>query len=286
MTEREHRHGYHRSRDGLKLYYRDYAHESTNTPVLCLPGLTRNSGDFAALAQLLAGDRRVICPDLRGRGASAFDPNWRNYHPARYCEDIWELLDASALDSVVVVGTSLGGIIAMMMGHQQPTRVRAVVMNDIGPEMNPAGIARVVAGAGLLDAVDTFAEAVEQVKRNYEIAFPDWNEEQWSYYTEITYCETESGRYDLNFDRNIGHAAREGVSGLAEDPWTLFDSLDSMPALVVHGALSDILTTEIIDKMRARKPDLEVATVENRGHAPLLDEREAVDAISTFIEAL
>jgi pimeloyl-ACP methyl ester carboxylesterase len=251
-----------------------------------LPGLTRNSLDFALLAQLLADDRRVICPDLRGRGASEYDPNWRNYNPARYCKDVWDLLDASDIESVVVIGTSLGGIMAMMMGHQQPTRVRAVVMNDIGPEMNPAGIARVVAGAGRLDTVDTFAQAVTQVKSIYEIAFPDWNDEQWNYYTEITYCETETGRYDLNFDRNIGRAAREGVSGLAEDPWTLYDSLGDTPALVVHGAISDILTTEIIDKMRARKPDLEVATVRNRGHAPLLDEQEAVDAISTFIASV
>ena len=286
MADREHRHEYFRSRDGLSLFYRDYRHESADLPVLCLPGLTRNSLDFALLAQLLADDRRVICPDLRGRGASEYDPNWRNYNPARYCKDVWDLLDASDIESVVVIGTSLGGIMAMMMGHQQPTRVRAVVMNDIGPEMNPAGIARVVAGAGRLDTVDTFAQAVTQVKSIYEIAFPDWNDEQWNYYTEITYCETETGRYDLNFDRNIGRAAREGVSGLAEDPWTLYDSLGDTPALVVHGAISDILTTEIIDKMRARKPDLEVATVRNRGHAPLLDEQEAVDAISTFIASV
>lgn len=282
----EHRYEYLRSRDGLSLFYRDYRHESEKPPVLCLPGLTRNSGDFAPLARLLAKDRRVICPDLRGRGASDHDPNWRNYHPARYCEDVWDLLDASDAESVIVIGTSLGGLMAMMMAHQQPTRVRAVIMNDIGPEMNPAGIARVVAGAGRLDAVDTFAQAVEQVRSIYEVAFPDWNDAQWAYYTEITYCETEVGRYDLNFDRNIGHAAREGVSGLAEDPWALFDSLGEKPALVVHGAISDILTTEIIDRMRARKPDLEVATVSNRGHAPLLDEKEAVDAISTFIAAI
>ena len=270
----------------MNIYYRDYVHASDKPPVLCLPGLTRNSGDFGPLARFVAEDRRVICPDLRGRGASDYDANWRNYNPARYCEDVWDLLDASDVESAVVIGTSLGGLIAMMMRHQQPTRIRGVVMNDIGPEMNPVGIARVVAGAGRLEVVDTFAEAVEQVKSIYEIAFPDWNDEQWGYYTEITYCETEDGRYDLNFDRNIGHAAREGVSGLAEDPWALFDSLGETPALVVHGAISDILTTEIIDKMRARKPDLEVATVSNRGHAPLLDEQEAVGAISTFIATL
>ena len=261
MAERKHQLHTLRSRDGLRLFYRHYAHESAGTPVLCLPGLTRNSRDFAALAQLLAADRQVICPDLRGRGESEFDPNWRNYHPARYCEDAWDLLDNAGIESAVVIGTSLGGIMAMLMNHQRPTRIRGVVMNDIGPEMNPEGIARVVAGAGLLEAADTLEQAVEQARRYYELAFPDWSDEQWRSYTEITYCETEDGRYDLNFDRNIGHAAREGVSGLQDDPWELFASLADTPTLVVHGAISDILTTEIIDKMLAQKTDLDVVTV-------------------------
>ena len=274
------------SDDGLRLYYRDYAHDSGSVPVLCLPGLTRNSRDFAGLVDVLAAERRVLCPDLRGRGRSDIDPDWKNYNPYRYCDDTWRLLDLAGVDEAVVVGTSLGGLMAMLMNHRRPDRIRAVVMNDIGPEMNPEGIARVVAGAGLLDAADTLEQAIEQARRYYELAFPDWSDEQWRSYTEITYCETPDGSYDLNFDRNIGHAARAGVSGLNDDPWELFASLVDTPTLVVHGEISDILTVEIIDKMRARKPDLDVATVGNRGHAPLLDEQEAVDAISAFMAPL
>jgi len=277
---------YYKTADGLRLYYRDYAGPSDKVPVLCLPGLTRNSRDFAALAEWLSEERRVICPEFRGRGKSDYDPDWRNYHPAQYATDTWGLLDELAIDRVALIGTSLGGWMAMLMSYQQGGRIVAAVMNDIGPEANPEGIVRVTAGAGRLDKVATFEEAIAQVKINYDIAFPDWNDEQWRTYTETTYRPTDDGGFDLNFDRNIGHAAREGVSGLTVEPWDLFDSLRNVPTLVIHGELSDILTEDIILRMQQRKPDLQVAGVNNRGHAPLLDEKEAVDAIATFIQAL
>jgi pimeloyl-ACP methyl ester carboxylesterase len=277
---------YFTSTDGLRLYCRDYAGPSEKLPILCLPGLTRNSGDFAALAEWLSCDRRVICPDFRGRGKSAYDPQWQNYHPSQYAADTWGLLDELGLDKVVLIGTSLGGWMAMLMNYQQAGRIAAAVMNDIGPEANPAGIARVTAGAGRLDRVSTFEEAIAQVKIFYEIAFPDWNEEQWRAYTRITYRRTDAGDFDLNFDRNIGHAAREGVSGLTVEPWDLFDSLLEVPTLIIHGELSDILTEDIILKMRQRKRDLQVAVVSNRGHAPLLVEKEAVNAIAEFLQTL
>ncbi len=272
--------------DGLRLYYRDYAGPSDSVPALCLPGLTRNSRDFAALAEWLSGERRVICAEFRGRGNSEYDPDWKNYHPAQYAKDTWGLLDELAMDRVVLIGTSLGGWMTMLMNYQQAGRISAAVMNDIGPEANAEGIARVTAGAGRLDRVSTFDDAIAQVKIFYEIAFPDWNDEQWHSYTETTYRQADDGGFDLNFDRNIGHAAREGVSGLTVDPWDLFESLQDVPTLVIHGELSDILTEDIILKMQHRKPDLQVAGVSNRGHAPLLDEKEAVDAIATFLQAL
>lgn len=277
---------YYRTADGLRLYYRDYAGPSDKVPVLCLPGLTRNSRDFAALAKWLSTERRVICPEFRGRGRSDYDSEWRNYHPSQYAMDTWGLLDELAIERVALIGTSLGGWMAMLMSYQQGGRIVAAVMNDIGPEANPAGIARITAGAGRLDKVATFEDAIAQVKINYDIAFPDWNDEQWHTYTETTYRPADDGGFDLNFDRNIGHAAREGVSGLTVEPWDLFDSLRNVPTLVIHGELSDILTEDIILRMQQRKPDLRVASVSNRGHAPLLDEKEAVDAIATFVQAL
>jgi pimeloyl-ACP methyl ester carboxylesterase len=272
--------------DGVHLYCRDYPNSSARPPVLCLPGLTRNSRDFAALAARISENRRVICPDLRGRGKSGYDPDWRNYHPGRYAEDLWHLLDELNLTETVVIGTSLGGWMAMLLNHQRPGRIAAAVMNDIGPEADPIGIARVTATAGRLDVVSTLEHAIEQAKSVYTIAFPDWDDQQWRSYTESTYRQLDDGRYDLNFDREIGHAAREGVSGLEVDPWAMFDNLAGVPTLLVHGVLSDILTEPIIARMRERKPDLKIAPVRNRGHAPLLDEQEAVDAIATFLETV
>ena len=146
--------------DGLRLYYRDYRNASSRPPVICLPGLTRNSRDFAPLATRISETRRVICPDLRGRGKSEYDPQWRNYHPGQYAADLWQLLDTLQLDEVVVIGTSLGGWMAMLLNHQKPGRIAAAVMNDIGPEADPNGIARVVATAGRLDIVGSLAETM------------------------------------------------------------------------------------------------------------------------------
>jgi len=272
--------------DGLRLYYRDYPNVSPRSPVICLPGLTRNSRDFAPLATRISTTRRVICPDLRGRGKSQYDPEWRNYHPGQYAADLWQLFDTLQLDEVVIIGTSLGGWMAMLLNHQKPGRIAGAVMNDIGPEADPNGIARVVATAGLLDIVGSLAEAIEQAKSVYSIAFPDWSEDQWQAYTETTYRQLDDGRFDLNFDRNIGHAAREGVSGLEIDPWKMFGDLANVPTLLIHGVMSDILTEPIIDRMRQHKPDLKIAPVRDRGHAPLLDEQEAVDAIATFLESV
>ena len=272
--------------DGVRLYCRDYPNPSARLPVLCLPGLTRNSRDFSSLAACISETRRVLCPDLRGRGKSDYDPDWRNYHPGRYAEDLWQLLDQLDVAETVVIGTSLGGWMAMLLNHQRPGRISAAVMNDIGPEADPAGIARVTATAGLLDVVGTLADAIEQAKSVYSVAYPDWNDRQWRFYTESTYRRLDDGRFDLNFDRQIGHAAREGVSGLDIDPWAIFDDLAGVPTLLIHGVLSDILTEPIIARMRERKPDLRVASVAGRGHAPLLDEQAAGDAITTFLETV
>lgn len=285
-NDRQYEECYVEAADGVRLYCRDYPNPSSLPPVLCLPGLTRNSRDFSSLAARVSETRRVICPDLRGRGRSGYGADWRNYHPGQYAADLWQLLDAMEIEEAVVIGTSLGGWMAMLLNHQQPGRIAAAVMNDIGPEADPDGIARVTATAGRLDVVDTLAEAIEQAKSVYSIAFPDWDDEQWLFYTETTYRQLDDGRFDLNFDRNIGHAAREGVSGLDIDPWAMYDDLADVPTLLIHGVLSDILTEPIIARMRDRKPDLTIARVSNRGHAPLLDEQEAVDAIETFLESI
>lgn len=272
-----------KSQDGLNLYYRDFGATNPGTPVLCLPGLTRNSRDFEDLANRLSDRRRVITTDLRGRGFSDHDPNWENYHPLTYVNDVWTLLDHLGIERVIVVGTSLGGLCAMVMAAQQGERVAGVIMNDIGPEINPAGIARIQKYAGRVPPVNSWEEALDQSKLIYGEWLPGLSDADWKKLVWRGYREDESGIPRLDIDNKIGEAVRK-VGAQKGDPWALFDALAEIPVTVLWGVLSDILTKDIIDKMVARKADIEIVAVPNRGHVPLLDEPECLVAIDAFLE--
>lgn len=271
------------SQDGLKLYYRDFGAENTGTPVICLPGLTRNSRDFEDLANYLSARRRVITCDFRGRGYSEYDENWENYHPLTYVQDTWTLLDHLGIDKIIVVGTSLGGLCAMVMATTQGERVAGVVMNDIGPEINPAGIERVREYTGRVPPVSSWDEAAEQSKEIYGDWLPGLSDEDWKKMAWRAYRENEKGVPHLDMDPNIGEAVRK-VGAQKGDPWALFDSFKDKPVTLLWGVMSDILTKDIIDKMTAKKPDLNVVAVPNRGHVPLLDEPECRAALDAFLE--
>lgn len=274
---------FYESSDGLSLYYREFGAGNEGTPVICLPGLTRNSRDFEDLANALAGRRRVLTTDLRGRGFSAYDPDWRNYHPRTYVQDVWTLLDTLGIEQVIVVGTSLGGLCAMVMAAEKGERVAGVVMNDIGPEINPAGIDRVKQYTGKLPAVATWKEAIEQSKEIYGEWLPGLTDEDWEKMAWRAYRDDEEGRPRLDMDPHVGTAIRE-VGPQKGDPWALFDALADIPTVLLWGVMSDILTRDIVEKMQARKPDLEVVEVPNRGHVPLLDEPECLDAINALLD--
>lgn len=275
------------SADGLRLFFRDYSTPAGDgrVPVMCLPGLTRNSRDFERLALSLVHSCRVICPDLRGRGKSAYDPNWRNYNPARYAEDMLLLLGQLEIERVRLVGTSLGGMISMLLADAAPALVAAVVLNDIGPEIDPTGLVRIVAATGNLAPAVSFEDAIEKTRAYYQLALPDWSEANWRWYAQSTYRPIGNGAFDLNYDRNIGEAVRAGAATLPRDPWDIFNALANIPTLLVRGELSDIMSAQIAAKMCAVKPDLRVVTVSNRGHAPILDEAEARHALVDFLAA-
>ena len=271
------------SEDGLKLYYRDFGTDNPGTPVICLPGLTRNSRDFEDLATYLSDRRRVITCDFRGRGYSEYDDNWKNYHPATYVHDTWTLLDHLDIDKMIVVGTSLGGLCAMVMGATQGERLAGVVMNDIGPEINPAGIERIQEYTGRVPPVNSWEEAIDQCKEIYGAWLPGLSDEKWAVLARRGYRENEKGVPHLDMDPNIGEAVRK-VGPQKGNPWAWFDALKDTPVTLLWGVMSDILTKDIIDKMTARKPDLTVVSVANRGHVPLLDEPECITAIDAFLE--
>jgi pimeloyl-ACP methyl ester carboxylesterase len=253
--------------------------------VLCLAGLTRNSRDFEALAPHLAARHRVVCPDLRGRGLSARDPQWRNYHPGTYLADVRRLLHVLELERVAIVGTSLGGLLGMMLGATVPDRVAGLVLNDIGPEVDPKGIERIKSYTGVLPPVRTWEDAVKQLRVVYGSAWPDLSQEQWSGLVRRSYREDATGAPALDFDPRVGDALRAAPAP-AGDLWPLFARLHAIPMLVIHGALSDILSAGTVARMQREKPDLERVTVGNRGHVPLLDEPEVLAAMDRFLVRL
>ncbi len=275
--------GFFESHDGLKLYYRDFGADQPGTPVICLPGLTRNSRDFEDLANYLSDRRRVLTCDFRGRGFSEYDEHWENYHPPTYVQDTWTLLDHLGIDKVIVVGTSLGGLCAMVMAATNGDRLAGVVMNDIGPEINPAGIARVQEYTGRVPPVKSWEEAAQQTRDIYGDWLPGLNDEDWDKMARRAYRAGEDGVPRLDMDPNIGEAVRK-VGPQKGDPWALFDALADKPVTLLWGVMSDILTEDIVDKMKARKPDLNVVPVPKRGHVPLLNEPECLAAIDAFLE--
>ncbi|MGB5579188.1 MAG: alpha/beta hydrolase [Woeseia sp.] len=276
---------YYESDDGLRLFYRYLGSEHTSLPVICLPGITRNSRDFEDIAEHLADRYPVICPDFRGRGFSDRDPNWQNYQPLTYVKDVQRLLDELSIERAAFIGTSLGGIVATALAHAADARVAGVVLNDIGPEIGAKGLERIKTYIGRVPPVRTWDEAIQQAQTLYGDAWPGLSAEQWQRVVRRSYRADEHGVPVLDMDPKIGEAARKVTTSLA-DPWQIFAALHDKPTLVLHGAMSDILTDEIVAKMQQRKPDLMHVLVRNRGHVPLLDEPECIATIDAFLAGL
>ena len=274
------------SKDGLELFYRDFGDpEADATPVLCVPGLTRNSRDFIDLARHLAKDRRVICPDLRGRGFSDHDPNYKNYMPVTYVGDMGVLLDTLGLDKVIWIGTSLGGIMAMIAALSMPQRLAGVVLNDIGPVLAKEGLDRIKSYTGTLPPVKTWDDAIAQAKQINGPALRGIDDSRWADLVRRSYREDENGVPKPDMDPKIGDAMRES-GGEIPDPWALYAGIVPLPTLAIRGELSDLLDEPTFAEMETRKPDLIRVTVPDRGHVPLLDEPEALSAIDAFVASL
>jgi pimeloyl-ACP methyl ester carboxylesterase len=270
------------SSDGLRLYYRSYpAGQAGGLPVLCLPGLTRNNRDFANLAQHLSARHEVLAADLRGRGLSAWDPDSSHYQLSTYVQDVWSLLDSRGVKRVLVVGTSLGALIGMVLATR-PDRIAGVVLNDAGPELDLEGLLRIGSYAGKLPPVSSWAEAAAQTKMVNESALPDLTEAQWLDFARRCYRENAAGVPVPDMDPQIAAGFRSPPTGPLQ-MWPLYAQIKSVPMLVIRGALSDLLSAATVDRMASEKPDLEQLTVANRGHVPSLDEPECRSAIDAFL---
>lgn len=267
---------------GINLHARCYR-GGTKTPVLCLHGLTRNASDFEDLApKIAATGRDVYALTFRGRGRSDYDPDYLNYHPITYRDDVLKAMDTFDLPEAVFVGTSLGGITTMLVNEAAPERVKAAIINDVGPELAPEGIARIAGYAGKTKTdVADLEEAAAEIRAVNGVAFPDADDDFWRAFARRTFRENPDGSWTLAYDPNIGRALSE--VGAAPDLWAPFESLKNKPTLIIRGGISDLLSPEIIAKMRAVHPNFGYAEIPNVGHAPTLTEPAAWDAIKGFL---
>ncbi len=275
--------------DGLALYAREYPPllPETGLPVICLHGLTRNSRDFEVIAPRIAAlGRRVIAPDMRGRGQSANDPDPAHYVPAVYAQDVLKLLDALEIPRAVFVGTSMGGLITMVLATIAPDRIAASVLNDVGPKLSTAGLGRIASYVGRSQPVASWAEAAEAVRSINGSAYPERADDDayWHAFARRTFRQRDDGQLETDYDPHIALAFADfDEDATPPDLTPLFQVLSAKPVLSIRGGLSDILTPEGVAHMKHVNPNLETAAIENIGHAPALDEPDAWDALLDFL---
>lgn len=271
------------SQDNLQLYYRDYGDPlSPGLPVLCLPGLTRNSKDFHLLAVRLSRERRVLCPDYRGRGKSEYDPDWRRYRPTTYLDDLRHLLAATNCHRVVVIGTSMGGLLASGLAVSMPGVLAGAVLNDVGPEINAAAAARILDYAGRDRPQPDWPTATAHLREMLPTLGLETDAE-WLRFTQATFREGEDGQLHFDWDPNLARYFAERQEP-TPDLWALFRALGRVPVAALRGANSDVLTEATFERMRDEVPNLIHVTVAGKGHAPALDEPAALGAIDTVLE--
>ena len=273
-------------RDGLRLHYRDYPGGSAGEPpILCLHGLTRNSRDFADFAECYSPDFRVLALDCRGRAESDYDPVPARYLPITYAGDVIEMLDQLGIPQAIFVGTSLGGLMTMIIAATAPERIAAAIINDVGPDVDPGGIDRILTYVGKDVRFSNWDEAADKIASNYGASFDRYTHEDWVKMAKRN-CREENGQIRFDYDMAIAEPFKTVGPAPEVDLWPLFAALGQKPLLVVRGEKSDLLTASTAAKMMEVAAAGKLVTVPGVGHAPELNEPEAVDAIDAFLDSL
>ena len=278
--------GYWWSNDNLRLHFRDYAGPDDRAPVLCIPGLTRNARDFEGVAQRLAGRRRVICVDLRGRSESAYAKDPMTYVPLTYVQDIQRLFEELGLAKAVLFGTSLGGIVTMLLAATGTQEFTGVLLNDVGPEIDPRGLDRIRGYVGKTSSWPTWVHAARALGESSADVYPEYGLEDWLRMAQQLYKVNAQGRIVPDYDARIAEPFRMPGGEAGVDLWPAFKALQRIPTLVIRGENSDILSADIATRMVARLDNGRLVTVPGVGHAPTLDEPEAAAEIDQFLDTL
>jgi len=272
-------------RDGLRLHYRDYAGAADKPPILCLHGLTRNSRDWTEFAERYSPGFRVLALEFRGRGGSDYDPVPQRYNPLTYAGDVIELLDQLAVDQAIFAGTSLGGLVTLTMAAMAPQRIFATIMNDVGPDVDVEGVNRILTYVGNDRRFGSWDEAADAIAANYGASFERYTHDDWVKMAKRN-CREENGEVRFDYDMAIAEPFKTTGPTPNVDLWPFFRVLAEKPLLVVRGAKSDLLTEATARRMQQVAPDMKLVVVPGVGHAPELNEPEAVAAIDEFLAKL
>lgn len=271
------------SRDGLRLHYREMPGPADRPALLCLAGITRNSADFASLAARLAGQWRVVAVDLRGRGESAWPKDSLSYVPLTYLLDLGLLIEAAGLKRFVVLGSSLGGALALQLTTGHRAAMAGVVLNDYGPVVEAAGLARLRANVGRVGNWPTWIHAARDLAQRNGASYPDWTLPDWLAFAKRLCRLSAAGRITFDYDPRIAEPFRLPHGDAGSDLWLAFEALAGLPVLSLRGELSDVLSVGGQAAMAARLPQLRVVAVPRVGHAPTLDEPVAMAAIDELL---
>ena len=285
----QYQHGYWWSNDGLRLHYRDYPRRDypgrdDRPPILCIPGLTRNARDFEDVAGRLSPDWRVICVDLRGRGESAYAKDSMSYAPLTYLQDIEALIAELKLSQFVAFGTSLGGIMTMLLAATGPGRIAGALINDIGPDIETGGLDRIRSVVGKSQSFPTWVHASRWISEVQSHVFPNYGLTDWLAMAKRTCRLTPQGRVAPDYDMRIADPMK--LPAEAADLWPAYRALGDVPVTMLRGSLSDILTDSTAKRMVKELPKARLVTVKKIGHAPALDEPESVKAIDALLASI
>ena len=271
------------SNDGLRLHYRDYAGSADRPLILCMPGLTRNVRDFEGVAARLSPDWRVLTVDFRGRGESAYAKDAMSYVPLTYVQDIERLLTDLKIDRFVAFGTSLGGIVTMLLAATGHAKLAGAVLNDVGPVIEAAGLDRIKGYVGKTSSWPTWIHAARALGETNAVVYPKYKLEDWLAMAKRLYRLTRGGRIVPDYDKNIAEPFRLPGGEAGVDLWPALDAMRDVPSLIVRGALSDVLSDATAVAMKDRLRAADYVTVAGAGHAPTLDEPDAVAAINALL---
>lgn len=271
------------SNDGVRLHYRDYPGPADRPPILCLPGLTRNARDYDALARRLSPQWRVIAVDLRGRGESGYAKDPMSYVPLTYVQDIEGLLGELAVPRYIAIGTSLGGIVTMLLAGTARETLAGAVLNDVGPEISPEGLSRIRSYVGKSNTWPTWIHAARAVAEANGDVFPHYQLEDWLAMAKRLYRLNSAGRIVLDYDMKIAEPFRVPGNEAGPDMWRALDRLKAVPMLIVRGGKSDILSAATVERMKAVLDQAEMVTLPDIGHAPTLNEPAAVAGVDRLL---